>query len=121
MSTSATKVGAAGQLDLFGNRPSRAPYWDWADTADAGGSLRARRGHEVDAFITASASKGGWTGSWDLGIGDDVASGSTRPQPSRGDALLSAADGLYRRCKAERSAKRAARELEHWLQGLDLL
>ena len=117
-------------------RPSRRrtsgqarPYWDYVDLADVGGALRARR-HSVRVLLdTTKRTDSTWIGRYGLLVSRDGASGATKAQATRQDALASAAYGVAEYCTAILDRKpanptcdvRAAAEVMRWLQLLDLL
>jgi hypothetical protein len=105
------------------------PYWDYADLADLGGELHARR-HCVKVLLGADhRSDGTWVGYHDLVLGTDGSNGCTKAHATRQDALISAAYQLAGYCRdviargpaAQKSDVAAARQLLRWLQRLDLV
>ncbi len=112
-----------------GQRKHR-PYWQRVDLADVGGDLHARS-RDVRALLGAEQRRqdGLWIGYHDLVLGHSGSSGSTRPQSTRGDALVGAAYQMSQHCEAvlrrSRTAPRtevaAARQLLGWLHQLDLV
>lgn len=110
-------------------RRTRRPYWEQVDLADLGGELRAaRRGARV-VLGAQQRPDGGWTGYHDLALPANGSDGVTKSQPSRYDALVSAAHALARHCErvlsrhqlTHRDEVRATREVLRWLEALDLL
>jgi hypothetical protein len=105
------------------------PYWDSVDTADVGGELRARSRHVHLILDASQCAQATWIGSFDLVLGHDGASGVTKPQASRQDALTSAAYDMRRYCQrildrataSSRDDVRAAREVLRWMTRLELL
>ena len=111
-------------------RSPRRPYWDEVDLADLGaGSLRARRRDVRVRLDLGQPEAGVWVGFHDAVLPRSGSSGATRRQPTRRDALASAAHGLARHCRRvvgtshqqPRDEVRAAREVLQWLETLDLL
>ena len=137
IATSTAPLDRPVQLTLNLRSPSarrcraqdRRPYWDCVDNADLGGELRARR-PGVKALLTAERrSDGSWVGLHDLVLGHDGSSGTTRPLPTRQDALVSAAyrmaeycDGVLRlNGTAPKTHATGARQLLRWVRNLDLM
>jgi hypothetical protein len=107
----------------------RRPYWDAVDMADLGGTLCARR-PGVRAVIDAQCGPTGlWLGYHDVLLGQLGSSAVTRPQPTRQDALASAAHAVAQTCRRILAAPGhhvlattcAARQVIRWLGELDLL
>jgi hypothetical protein len=117
-------------LQLCSIRAGRphSSYWERVDLADVGGELQARN-HAVRVLLAAQPDCGGtWTGYYDaLFFSNTGVSGPTRPMPSRLDALSAAAHEVARQCRrllnspVARADRRAATEVMHWLEQLDLL
>ncbi|HLI60780.1 MAG TPA: hypothetical protein VKV21_14055 [Solirubrobacteraceae bacterium] len=113
-------------------RTERRPFWDDADLVDLGGPTLRARGRIARVRIDVERTDSGtWTAHHDLIVAGTGTSGSTAPQPTRGDALVSAAHALARHCRmtllapasthSPRAETRAAREVLRWLDALDLL
>ncbi len=108
----------------------RLSYWERVDLADVGGELQARN-HAVRVLLAAQPDCGGtWTGYYDaLFFSGTGVSGPTRQMPSPLDALSTGAHAVARDCRRlldssasrSRADLRAAREVLHWLEPLDLL
>lgn len=107
----------------------RRPYWDDVDLVDVGaGSLRARRRDVRVRLDLGRPEAGAWIGYHDAVLPHSGSSGTTRRQPTRHDALASAAHALARHCRRitstcdqPRDELRAAKEILRWLDILDLL
>ena len=105
------------------------PYWEQVDLADLGGELRAKRSG-VRVLLGADADhRGLWTGYFDLVVPGGGIDGSTKPMPSRRDALVTSAHRVARYCEnalstdqpLPRDHARAAGQVLGWLGLLDVL
>jgi hypothetical protein len=105
------------------------PYWDDVALADIGGELRAQTAAVRVAIDATKRADSSWVGSYDLLLRSDGTSGTTKPQASRQDALVSAAYRVIEYCESilDRkvghiaSDRRAASQVIRWLRLLDLL
>lgn len=116
-----------------GRRSSRSaaprPYWDQVDLADIGGELRAQAATVRVALDATQCADTTWVGIYDVLLRCDGTSGTTKAQPTRQDALVSAAYRVSDYCKSivDRKAsysscdRRAAKSILSWLTQLDLL
>jgi hypothetical protein len=117
-------------------RPSRRrtstpprPYWDHVDLADVGGELHARSSNARVILTATRRADSSWVGAYDLLLGDDGVSGTTKAHTARQDALVSAAYRVADYCRSilERKAAHpscdlgAANHVMRWLVHLDLL
>lgn len=111
-------------------RAARRSFWNAVDVVDVGGPTLRACGAVVRACIDLEECHAdAWVGHHDLVLGAGGTSGCTPQQPTRHDALVSAAHALMRHCRAivrraechRRSDVRAAKEVIRWLEYLDLL
>lgn len=119
---------ACRRLPVSG-RAARRTFWEVVDVVDVGGPTLRACGRVVRTRIDVEQTAASvWIAHHDLVLGGGGSSGWTRPQPTRHDALVSAAHALMRHCRAvvRQSAHRhpdvrAAKEVIRWLEYLDLL
>ena len=111
-------------------RHVRRPIWSDADLADLGAPMLRARWRDVRVRLdVARLDDGDWIGHHDAVLPGGGTSGTTRRQPTRQDALTSAAHALARHCRRissttcdrSRHEVRAAKEVLRWLDILDLL
>ena len=113
-----------------GRTAARRPFWDLVDLVDVGGPTLRACGRAVRVRLDVEQTAAGdWIAHHDLVLAVTGTSARTRRQPTRGDALASAAHAVARHCQSilrsseqqRRDDLRSAKEVIRWLEYLDLL